>query len=253
MQNSLTVTLRHEQGKGVARKLRAAGKVPGVVYGSGAEPRPVVLDGKMFELLVRAGGHHGLIDLSFEGGAEPIKALVREIQVHPVSRAVEHVDLQQVSMRERIRIEVPIVLVGKPEGVKTHGGILEHNLRNVEVECLPGDIPEQIEIDVSQLNIGQALHVSDLSIPKVVILAHAETAIATVSLPAAERAHEEAAATAVTEAGAPAEGEAGAKAAAPGDKAAAEKGGGKDAKEGKEAKGGGKDAKEGKESKGGKG
>jgi large subunit ribosomal protein L25 len=188
------VALRDGHGKGVARKLRAAGKVPGVVYGEGQPARPVVLDGKSFELLVRSGGHHGLLDLTFETGHDPVKALVREVQVHPLSREVVHVDLQRISMTEKIRIEVPIMLSGKPEGVKTHGGILEHTLRNVEVECLPTAIPEKIEVDVSALNIGQSVHVGDLQIPGVVFLAHPETSIATVSLPAAERAAEEAAA-----------------------------------------------------------
>jgi large subunit ribosomal protein L25 len=245
---SLTVTPRDEQGKGVARKLRAAGKVPGVVYGGGNESRPVVLDGKTFELLLRSGGHHGLVDLSFGAGGEPVKVLVREIQVHPVSREVLHVDLQRVSMREKIRIEVPIVLIGKPEGVKTHGGILEHNLRNVEVECLPSDIPQQIEIDVSQLNIGQSLHVSDLQVPNVTFVAHAETTIASVSLPAAERAQEEAGAAVAAEAAAATpEGEA-AKAAAGTEKAPADKGGGKEAKPaGKESKPSGKESKGGKD------
>jgi large subunit ribosomal protein L25 len=193
---SLTVTLRDSHGKGAARKLRAANKVPGVVYGEGQPARPVVLDRKAFELLVRSGGHHGLLDLQFESGHDPVKALVREVQVHPLSREVVHVDLQRISMTEKIRIEVPIMLSGKPEGVKTHGGILEHNLRNVEVECLPTAIPESIEVDVSALNIGQSVHVGDLKVPGVVFIAHPETSIATVSLPAAERAAEETAAAA---------------------------------------------------------
>ena len=255
--SSLTVAPREGRGKGAARKLRADGKIPGVVYGEGQEARPVVLDRKAFDLLLRSGAQHGLLDLSFEGGSEPLKALIREVQVHPVGRHVVHVDLQRVSMRQKIRIEVPIVLLGKPEGVKTHGGILEHNLRNVEVECLPGDIPQQLEVDVTALNIGQSLHISDLKVERFTILAHADTTIATVSLPAAERAAEEVAAPALAEPGAvPAEGE-----AKPGEKGEGEARGGKEAKGeargGKEAKGearGGKEAKveakAGKEAKG---
>jgi large subunit ribosomal protein L25 len=206
---SLTVALRDQQGKGAARKLRAAAKIPGVVYGEGTTARPVVLDRKTFDLMLRSGQHHGLLDLKFEAGHEPVKALVREIQVHPVSREVVHVDLQRISMKERIRLEVPIVLTGKPEGVKTQGGILEHNLRNVEVECLPTDIPEKIEVDVSAMTLGQSLHVSDLQVAGVTFLAHPDTTIATVSIPAAEQAKEEVAAAATTEgAAAPAEGEA---------------------------------------------
>ncbi len=141
---SLAVELREQQGKGAARKVRAAGKIPGVLYGAGEKSSPVAFDHHSFELLVRGGGHHGLLDLSFEKGG-PVKALVREIQVHPVSRDFVHVDLQRVSMTEKLRISVQIVLQGKPEGVKTHGGILEHSVRSVDIECLPSDIPARIE------------------------------------------------------------------------------------------------------------
>jgi large subunit ribosomal protein L25 len=116
------------------------------------------------------------------------------MQVHPVSRAVVHVDFQRVSMQKRVRITVPIVLTGKPEGVKTQGGLLEHHLRDVEVDCLPTDIPEQVDVDVSALLVGQALHISDLQSPGVQFLGHPGTTVATVSLPAAERSHEEVAA-----------------------------------------------------------
>jgi len=212
---SLTVALRDQHGKGAARKLRAVAKIPGVVYGEGKPARPVVLDRKTFDIMLRTGQTHGLLDLKFEAGHEPVKALVREIQVHPVSREVVHVDLQRISMTARIRLEVPVVLTGKPEGVKTQGGILEHNLRNVEIECLPTDIPEKIEVDVSAMALGQSLHVSDLQVEGVVFLAHPETAIATVSIPAAEQAKEEVAVAATAEgAAAPAEGE-----AKPGEKA----------------------------------
>src|SRR5262245_2599316 len=199
---SLTVELREQRGKGAARKARAASRIPGVLYGAGETSRPVQIDRKTFELLVRAGGQHGILDLTFTSGHEPVKALLREVQVHPVSREYVHVDLQRVSMTEKIRLHVPIVLVGKPEGVKTQGGILEHGLRSVEVECLPTAIPEQIEIDVSALTLGHSLHVSALKVPGVVILAHAETTIATVSIPAAERKAEETAAAATPEAAA---------------------------------------------------
>jgi large subunit ribosomal protein L25 len=242
----LTIESREGSGKGAARKLRAADRIPGVLYGAGRESKPVTLDRKAFELLVKSGGHHGLLDVTL-GSGQPIKALVREVQVHPVSREYVHVDLQSIKMTEKIRIAVPVVLLGKPEGVKTQGGILEHSLRSIEVECLPGDIPAQIEVDVSQLMVGNSLHVSDLKVTNVTLMAHADTAIATVTLPAAERAAEETPAAA--EAAATPEGEA-AKAAAPGAapaKGAEAKPGAKapEAKPGKgaEAKGGAKESK----------
>lgn len=239
---TLSAARREGHGKGVARKLRAAARIPGVVYGKGVNPEAVSLDRKAFESLMKHGGHHGLIDLTLDSSREPLKALVREIQIHPVSRAIEHVDLQRVSMQERIRIDVPIVLVGKPEGVRLGGGILEHNLRSVEVECLPGEIPEQIEVDVTSLPVGHSVHVSDLKVGNATIMAHADTAVATVSMPAAERSAVEEtteAAAAAAAAAAPAEG-------------AADKPGAKGAEKpgAKEAKGGDKPA--GKDAKGGK-
>lgn len=213
----IEVTLRQGTGKGAARKLRAAGKIPGVLYGEGGEVQSILLDETSFDVLRRTGAHHRLLDLRFAEGAAPVKALVREMQVHPVSRAVVHVDLQRVSMQKRVHIMVPIVLTGKPEGVKTQGGLLEHHLREVEVECLPSDIPDEIEVEVSQLLVGQALHISDLQRAGVEFLGHPGTTVATVSLPAAERSHEEVPAEAAAlGATAPAEG---AEEAAPKEKA----------------------------------
>lgn len=192
---TLTVEARAERGKGAARKARAGGRIPGVLYGAGQESQPVTLDRGAFVNLVRSGAYHGLLDLSL-GAGQPVKALVREIQVHPVSRDYVHVDLQAINMKEKIRIAVPVVLNGKPEGVKMQGGILEHNLRSIEVECLPGNIPTQIEIDVSHLTVGHSVHVSDLQVAGVAFTAHPGTVIAAVTLPAAERAAEEAPAAA---------------------------------------------------------
>lgn len=202
----MSVQLREGTGKGAARKLRAGGRVPGILYGENEPPRNIEVDAKTFDALRRAGAHHRLLDVSFGDGQPPVKALVREMQVHPVSRAVVHVDLQRVSMQKRIHVTVPIHLVGKPEGVRNQGGILEHNLREVELECLPSEIPDEIEVDVTDLTVGQAVHVSDLQRAGVTFLGHPETTVATVSLPAAERAHEEEAAAAEAEAE-PAEGE----------------------------------------------
>ncbi len=188
---SMEVVLRTDTGKGAARKLRHVGKVPGILYGEGGQSQPILLDSFHFETMRRSGAHQRLLDLRFADGAPAIKALVREMQIHPVSRAVLHVDLQRVSMEKRVRVTVPIVLVGKPEGVKTQGGILEHHLRDVEVECLPTDIPDEIRIEVGSMQVGQAVHISDLERPGIHFLNHPGTTVATVSLPAAERSQEE--------------------------------------------------------------
>lgn len=187
----MTVQHRQENGKGVARKLRASGLIPGVVYGVGEAPQPISFDGHTFETLMRKGSHHGLLRVEFEGSSDSVTALAREIQIHPVTRRVLHVDLQRVDMSKPIHLSVSITLVGKPEGVRNQGGILEHNLREVEIECRPDSIPDTIEVDVTNLEVGQALHVSDLVKEGVTFLGHPETTVATVSLPAAERTHEE--------------------------------------------------------------
>jgi large subunit ribosomal protein L25 len=201
----MTVQHRQESGKGSARKLRASGMIPGVVYGVGEAPQAISFDGHTFETLMRKGSIHGLINVEFEGTKDSVTALAREIQIHPVTRQVLHVDLQRVDMSKPIHLSVSITLVGKPEGVRNQGGILEHNLREVEIECRPDSIPDTIEVDVTDLEVGQALHVSDLKADGVTFLGHAETTVATVSLPAAERTHEEAEEEAAAEA---AEGEA---------------------------------------------
>jgi large subunit ribosomal protein L25 len=234
---TLNLDRRDGTGKGAARKLRAGGHVPGVLYGENESVQAVAIDAARFEALRRGGAHHRLLEVILPDGS-PVKALVREIQIHPVSRAVVHVDLQRVSMQKRIRVSVPIVLSGKPEGVKTQGGILEHSLREVEVECLPGEIPDRIEVEVSGLHVGQAIHISDLQRPGVQFLGHPGTTVATVSLPAAERSAEEVAAEAATAATATAEG-------APTEegKAEAEKPEKGEKKEEKREKGGGKSEK----------
>lgn len=205
---SLTVSPRQTRGKGGARQTRAAGRIPAIVYGEKADPVTVSVDAHAFDALLRAGGHHGLVEVVFGDGGEAVKALVREMQIHPVSRAVEHIDLQRVDMSKRIHLSVQVALIGKPEGVRNQGGILEHHLREVELECLPLDIPEVIEVDVTNLEVGQAIHVSDLKRDGVTFLTHPDTTVATVSLPAAERSTEEIAAeaAAAAAAAAPAEG-----------------------------------------------
>ena len=172
-------------GKGVARKLRQTGSIPAVYYGRGEEPiaLSVVLK-DLQEVIERAEGSNVIVDLKMDGdGAGDKKALIREIQRDPVGGHILHLDLQHISLTERIVVEVPVVLVGTAIGVKDGGGILEHLLREVEVECLPTDIPSKLEVDVSALNIGDSLHVSDLKADRVEILTEADRAIATVVPP----------------------------------------------------------------------
>ena len=181
----LKSTRRDGVGKGVARRLREAGSVPAIYYGRGEEPVALSVHAKELELLLHgAAGSNVIVDLKVEGAAAgDRKAILREVQRHPVRGTILHVDLQHISLSERITVEVPIVLVGVPTGVKDGGGILEHILREVEVECLPTDIPQNFTIDVSHLNIGESVHVSDIAKGNVEVLTEAEQPVATVVPP----------------------------------------------------------------------
>jgi large subunit ribosomal protein L25 len=176
---------RSDAGKGVARKLRMTGRIPAVYYGRGEAPISLIVSLKELEEVIHsAAGSNVIVDLRVGGDASPErKALIREIQRDPVGGTILHLDLQHISLTERIIVEVPIVLLGTPTGVKDGGGILEHLLREVEVECLPNDIPSRLEVDVSGLSIGDSLHVSDLKAERVTIKTDATRAIAAVVPP----------------------------------------------------------------------
>ena len=238
---------RDQVGKGWARTARAAGQIPAVIYGHGENPQPIAVDFREFELALR--GHKGsnaIVNLSVGGGE--VTALVRDVQYDPVSRGIIHLDFQHISLTEQIEVEVPVHFVGTPVGVKDGGGILEHLLRMLKVKCLPTAIPAGIDVDVTALNIGENLHVSDLK-PGTgyEIITDADVAVAAVVAPAAE---EVVAAPVEGEAAAAAEpevvGAKGKKEGEEGAPAASAKEGGKDAKDAKE---GGKDAKEPKKEK----
>ncbi|HZI89956.1 MAG TPA: 50S ribosomal protein L25 [Candidatus Polarisedimenticolia bacterium] len=182
---SLDAAQRADKGKGVARRLRVDGRVPGVYYGRGEDSIALTVGLKdLMSVLESADGSNVIVDLKLSGAAaKDRKALIREIQRDPVAGSILHLDLQHISLTERITVEVPVVLVGTPTGVKDGGGILEHLLREVEVECLPTDIPAKLEIDVSAMQIGDSLHVSDLKLEQGEILTEADRAIAAVVPP----------------------------------------------------------------------
>jgi large subunit ribosomal protein L25 len=168
---------RDQTGKGAARSARREGRIPAVLYGHGEESLVLSVDGRRFErLLHEISVENTLLDLALDG-QPALKVLVREIQRHPHRDEILHVDFFHVSMQEKITLEVPVVLVGAPRGVRLHGGILDHSMRDIEVLCLPSDIPEKVEIDVSNLEIGQAVRISDLSIPNVQILGDPERSV----------------------------------------------------------------------------
>ena len=213
-ETALTVESRASTGKGVARKLRAAGRIPAVLYGQGKESVPLTIDPRALEKVLRSGGANALLDLTVEGRPElgsPV-ALVKELQRHPIRGTIVHADLYQVDLTRTVEVEVPVHLVGKAKGLD-FGGILEHSLREVALECLPRSIPAAIEVDITNMELGDVIHVRDLVLPAgVSLLTDPDLGVVHVALPAAE---ETPAAPTAEAAAAAATGEAAGAAAAP--------------------------------------
>lgn len=180
---TITARSREGRGKGAARQSRREGRIPGVLYGHGEDSVPLSVDAHELQKLVHAISiENTIVDLDM-GSGEPYKVLIRELQRHPVRDEFLHIDFFHVAMDEKIQVEVPIVLVGTPTGVKNKGGVLDHQLRELEVFCLPGSIPEKIELDVSGLDIGDSIHVSDIQLPDVEILTELDRAVVAVLAP----------------------------------------------------------------------
>lgn len=183
----LEAQVRSESGKGLARRLRRGGKVPAVFYGPKRETTMITIDSK--EFLQKVAALEGSHLIRFRSAADTVAdkvALVKEAQYHPVTGAVLHADFWEVDMAEKLRVRVPLHFTGKAAGV-AFGGILQPVQRDVEVECLPGDIPGFIEVDVTALNIHDALHVSEVQAPAgVTICYETDTAVVTVLPPTIE-------------------------------------------------------------------
>jgi large subunit ribosomal protein L25 len=202
-QASLQVASRSTKGKGAARTLRREGKVPGVIYGHGREAESVAIDtAALNKMLIGISAGTTILDVAVDG-RPPVKALIREIQRDSLRPAeIIHLDLYEVRGDEEITLEVPVRLIGVPDGVRNFGGVLDHVLRELEIEVLPSDIPEHVDLDVTALTIGHSLFVRDVQIPKARILNDPDTPICTVVAPRTEEAPaapEEAAATAEPE------------------------------------------------------
>lgn len=183
---TLNATPRTETGKGVARKLRAAGQFPAVIYGHGREPQPLTVNSREFDRLAeRIRLTSTVIELSVDG--KTARTLIRELQRDPIKRTILHVDFQELVAGETVTVRVPLRFIGTPDGVKTGGGIFEEVVHQIEVECDPSNIPDHIDVDVTPLTIGHSLHVSDVKLPEGVELAEdPEMTIAIVSAPKAE-------------------------------------------------------------------
>jgi large subunit ribosomal protein L25 len=161
---TLDASPRDGKGKGFARRLRMQGLIPAAVYGEGLDPVAVSVNAKSLAAILRSGsGHNTIFKLALSGSTgEPANVIIKDWQVDPVKGRLLHADLLRLSMTTVTRVSVSIEIQGEPIGVKLENGILELQLRDVEVECLPGDIPEHLQVDVSNLNIGDHVSVADL-------------------------------------------------------------------------------------------
>jgi large subunit ribosomal protein L25 len=149
--------------KNAARRVRKAGKIPAVLYGAGHEPVAVEVDPKAISrILFSESGHNTIFDLTLGEQANAAKAMIVDWQREPINDKLIHIDLKRIALDKALRVSVPIKLVGVPVGVKTHGGILDQVLREVEIECLPADIPSHIDVDITNLGLHQVLRVSEL-------------------------------------------------------------------------------------------
>lgn len=183
MAATLSARPRTERGKNAARALRRSSRIPAVMYGHGDEPRTITVDSlELSKLLSSISVENTLIELQVEG-AEATRALIREVQTHPFKPLVLHVDFFLVHAGEKLHLQVPVHLVGTPVGVSRDGGVLQQSFHQLDVECLPRDIPAAVEMDVSGLEIGDSLHVHEVRIPNVKILNDEELVVCSVTTP----------------------------------------------------------------------
>jgi large subunit ribosomal protein L25 len=182
---SFAASPRDAVGKGAARTLRSKGEIPAVIYGHGREPQALSLNARdLDKMLGHIQAESTVIEVTVGGTTS--KTLIREIQRHPIRRQILHVDFQALVAGEKVTVSIPIVLQGIPEGVRLGGGVLDQTLREVEIEVDPSNIPDHIEYDVTNLVIGDSVHVSDLKVPEgVKVLDDPETSVAVVAAPRA--------------------------------------------------------------------
>jgi large subunit ribosomal protein L25 len=199
---TLEAAPREDFGKNAARRWRRQGRIPAVVYGGGGPSIPVTVDPREIQkVLYSESGHNAIFTLEIKGKA-PARVMIRDLQMEPVGGSLLHVDLVRIARDAKLKLKVPIHITGEPQGVKVQGGIFEFILREVELECLPDDIPEHITVDVTELTLGKNLRVSDLPVSeKVKVLTEPTRVVAHV---VALRAEEEKPAEVAAEA-APAE------------------------------------------------
>ena len=164
---TLEVARREQSGKGVARKLRADGKIPAVVYGGHKEPVAIEVDRKAVSELVQKSDHgvRSIFLLKMSGTDQQRHAMIKDIQMDPITRRMTHIDFVRVVMDEVVRVTIPVHVVGTAAGVK-EGGLLDFQVRDPHVECLPGAIPDTIDVDITNLGIHQYIRIADLTLPE---------------------------------------------------------------------------------------
>jgi large subunit ribosomal protein L25 len=220
----ITAESREVKGKGASRRLRHAGRVPAVIYGAGKAPQMVTLDQTIMKRHIENEKFHTAI-LDVKLGSQTDQAILRDWQMHPFKPVVMHVDLQRISATEKLHMRVPLHFLGQDvaPGVKLEGGIAAHLMNEVDITCLPKDLPEFLEVDMSNMHLHQSLHLSDIKLPEGVVitsLAHGGDNLAVAAITTVKVVEE--VAPVVAEAAAPAEGAAAAPAAAEGEKKAGE-------------------------------
>lgn len=212
MNFEFTAFARTQEGRGASRRMRRAGKAPGIVYGGASAPQPIELDhNALFHALRNEAFHASILTMKLDGTAS--RVLLRDVQMHPFRNEILHVDFQRVDENRRIHMKVPLHFVREETSpaVKQSGALVSHVLNELDIACLPRDLPEYIEVDLSNLTVGQSLHASGLNLPAgVTLVSHGklDPVVATAVMPRAhveaeEAAAAEAAAAAATPAAAP--------------------------------------------------
>ncbi len=185
-QTTLTASPRAQTGKGAARTLRRAGQVPAVIYGHGRAAEPLSIDVGPLTRYFAARERGSVIEVAI-AGRDPVKAILREVQRNPIRPSdILHIDLYEIHADEAITLEIPVRLTGVPDGVRNFGGVLDHALRELEIRVLPRNIPEHIDLDVTNLGIGQGLHIRDVVLPDIEFLQDESLLICTVVAPRVE-------------------------------------------------------------------
>ena len=190
-ETKLTAKVREAKGSAASGRLRRAGWIPAVVYAEGRPGRDIQIDGHDFVMMLRSHRSENMIlDLTVEGSEAETKVMLKALQHHPLTGRIIHVDFYEVNMARTIEIEVPVKLVGIPTGVANQGGMLEHVLRTLTLECLPGDMVEELELDVAGLEVGHTLRVKDVKVDasKMKVLDDPEQVVAAVAAPRSEAA-----------------------------------------------------------------